>query len=48
MAIILILPAFMFLTLGAIALFGLDKPPVEQTTSDISSAKKIEEFQLAA
>jgi len=48
MAIIFILPAFMLLTLGAVALFGLDKPPVEQKTSDTSSAKKIEAFELAA
>ena len=48
MAIVFILPAFMLLTLAAVAILALDKPPVEHTA--LPSAAQIfeEEFELAA
>jgi hypothetical protein len=48
MAIVLILPAFMLLTLAAVAIFGLDKPPVQESMASISSLTSEEEFELAA
>ena len=47
-AIVLILPAFMLLTLAAVAIFGLDKPPVQESMASISSLTSEEEFELAA
>ena len=48
MAIVLILPAFMLLTLAAVAIFGLDKPPVQEATASLSSLTSEGEFELAA
>jgi hypothetical protein len=48
MAIVLILPTFMLLTLGAVALFGLDKPPVQPEMASVSSIHTEQEFELAA
>ena len=48
MAIVLILPAFMLLTLAAVAIFSLDKPPVKEALVSHSSLTIEEEFELAA
>lgn len=46
MAIVLILPALMLLTLAAVAILGLDAPaPVE---AEVVSVLRNEEFELAA
>ena len=48
MAIVLILPALMLLTLAAVAILGLDKPPVQGPMARISSLANEEEFEIAA
>jgi hypothetical protein len=48
MAIVLILPAFMLLTLAAVAIFSLDKPPIKEALVSHSSLTIEEKFELAA
>jgi len=48
MAIVFILPALMLLTLAAVAILGLDKPPVQGPMARISSLANEEEFEIAA
>ena len=48
MAIVFILPAFMLLTLAAVAILALDKPPVEHRAVATATQKFEEEFELAA
>lgn len=48
MAIVFILPALMLLTLAAVAILGLDKPPVQESMASISSLTSDEGFELAA
>lgn len=48
MAIVLILPAFVLLSVAVVAIFGLDKPPVQPETSSVSSIHAEQEFELAA
>jgi len=48
MAIVFILPAFMLLTLAAVAILALDKPPVAHTALSIAAQNSEEEFELAA
>jgi hypothetical protein len=48
MAIVFILPAFMLLTLAAVAILALDKPPVAHTALPSAAQNFEEEFELAA
>jgi len=48
MAIVFILPAFMLLTLAAVAILALDKPPVENRAVATAAQNFEEEFELAA
>ena len=48
MAIVFILPAFMLLTLAAVAILALDKPPAEHRAVATATQKFEEEFELAA
>ena len=48
MAIVLILPALVLLSIGVVALFGLDKPPVQPEMASVSSMHTEQEYELAA
>ena len=48
MAIVFILPAFMLLTLVAVGMLALGKPPVEHTAFAIAAQNSEQEFELAA
>jgi hypothetical protein len=48
MAIVLIFPALMLLTLVGVAVLGLDTPPVERTVAPEMPVAQNEGYQLAA
>jgi hypothetical protein len=48
MAIVLILPALVLLSIGVVALFGLDKPPVQPEMASVSSMHTEQKYELAA
>jgi hypothetical protein len=48
MAIVFIFPAFMLLTLVAVAILAIGKPPVEQTGFATTAQSSEQEFELAA
>jgi len=48
MAIVLILPALVLLSVAVVAIFGLDKPPVQPEMASVSSIHHEQEFELAA
>jgi hypothetical protein len=48
MAIVFIFPAFMLLTLIAVAILAIGKPPVEQTGFANTAQSSEQEFELAA
>jgi hypothetical protein len=48
MAIVLILPALMLLTLAGVSILALDKPPVEHTLAPVATGAHDVEYELAA
>lgn len=48
MAIVLILPALMLLTLAGVSILALDKPPVEHTLAPVATGARDVEYELAA
>ncbi|MEN9687188.1 MAG: hypothetical protein RL381_200 [Actinomycetota bacterium] len=48
MAIVLIFPALMLLTLAGVSILALDKPPVEHTAAPAIKLAENDEYQLAA